>query len=126
MDIQKLKTIIAGSRTITDWALLYVAINWARVAEGIEVTEVISGNARGVDQLGELYAEKYNLPLHKYPADWKTYGKSAGMIRNKEMLQTAEALIAIWDGNSRGTKNMIEIAKKAGLKVYVYRTDDNG
>lgn len=118
-----MKTIIAGSRAIDDWAMLYVAVNWARVAEGIEVTEVVSGNARGVDLLGELYAEKYNLPLHKFPADWETYGKSAGMIRNKQMLKNAEALIAVWDGKSKGTENMIDIARKAGLKVYVYRTD---
>jgi hypothetical protein len=56
-----------------------------------------------------------------FPADWKTHGKAAGPIRNRQMAKNAEALIALWDGNSRGTKNMIETATKLGLKVYVKR-----
>ena len=115
-----MKTIIAGSRTATDYKHLILAIDYARL-EGIEVTEVVSGTARGADQLGERYAEEVDMPLHKFPADWDKNGKRAGYLRNVEMAENAEALIALWDGESRGTKHMIDIAKLRGLKVYVHQ-----
>lgn len=111
-----MKTIIAGSRGITDFAVLLEAVEKCN----FEITSVVSGRAAGVDYLGELYAEQNNLPLHKYPAEWNKYGRSAGPIRNKLMSENAEALLAIWDGNSAGTKNMIDNAKAKGLTIYVH------
>ena len=111
-----MKTIIAGSRTVVDYGILLEAV----VQAPFVITTVVSGGARGADKLGELYAAAARLPLHVYPADWKNYGRKAGFIRNIEMAQNAEALIAVWDGVSRGTKHMIEEAKKHGLTVYVY------
>jgi hypothetical protein len=112
-----MKTIIAGSRTFTDYAVLLDAI----AAAPWTITEVVSGTARGVDALGERYARENQLPLHRFAAQWDLYGKAAGPIRNSEMVRSAQALIALWDGRSRGTRNMIETARRSGLKVYVHK-----
>jgi len=110
--------IIAGSRGITDYSIIEAAV----IQSGFEITRVVSGTARGVDQLGEKYAQLHNFPVDKYPADWNTHGKRAGYLRNKQMADNADALIAIWDGVSKGTKHMIEIAAGKGLRVYCYNT----
>ena len=111
-----MKTIIAGSRSITN----YYTLIEAYLECPFTITSVVSGCARGVDALGEKFASNSSLPLEKYPADWETHGKRAGYIRNAEMADNAEALLAIWDGKSRGTKHMIDIAREKGLEVYVY------
>lgn len=82
---------------------------------------VISGHASGADALGERYAQKRGLQLETFPAYWKVLGKAAGPIRNAKLAEVADALIAFWDGKSRGTKNMIDTATKRGLKVAVFR-----
>lgn len=109
-----MKVIIAGSRDIEDYELIDVAVR----ESGFTVTEVVSGTARGVDKLGERWAEEYNIPIKRFKPDW-SIGRSAGIIRNTEMASYADALIAIWDGYSRGTKHMIDYAKSKGLMVYV-------
>ncbi len=81
--------------------------------------EVISGTASGADTLGERYAKENGYKLTRFPADWNKHGKKAGYIRNCEMADYAEALIAFWDGESKGTKNMIEIAKSKGIKIKI-------
>lgn len=87
---------------------------------GWSPTVVLSGTARGADRFGEEYAKENGLAVERYPAEWEKFGKSAGYKRNSLMATKAEALVAVWDGESRGTKHMIDIAKKAGLKVYVH------
>ncbi len=116
---REVKTIIAGMRDFNNIETLSLAmLNFNE-----EVTEVISGCANGVDKLGELWASVRGIPVKRFPADWQSNGKAAGPIRNREMAKYAEALVAIWDGQSRGTKNMIEEATKRGLLVHVHRTD---
>ena len=110
-----MKVIIAGGRDIHDYQLVLDAIEEAN----IRIDVVVSGGAKGVDALGERYADEMNLTLHVYPADWARNGRAAGPLRNAKMAEHADALIAIWDGKSRGTKNMIETARKRGLVVYV-------
>ena len=118
-----MKTIIAGSRTITTYAQVLSACNVAdRAPHNIHITEVVSGCARGVDKMGEEFAAAHSIPIRYFPAAWNTFGKSAGYLRNQRMARYAEALIAVWDGESRGTKHMIDLAKRHGLKVYVYIT----
>lgn len=112
-----MKTIIAGSKTCTDMSELLAAIEKA----GWTPTTVISGTAKGADTLGEQWAEENGVPVERFTPDWRKYGKAAGPIRNRNMAQAGEALIALWDGKSRGTKNMIETAYKNGLKVFVQR-----
>lgn len=111
-----MKTIIAGSRTITEYEQLLKAIEDAP----FEVTEVISGGARGVDELGEWYATSNKLPLRIKPADWSRFGPSAGPIRNQEMAEIGEALIAVWDGESKGTAHMISCMQKKTKNVWIH------
>lgn len=114
-----MRTIIAGSRDITNYIALLDAVENAKNYSKINPTTIISGAARGVDELAIWYAEDNNLPCELFPAEWKVFGKGAGMIRNRKMAENAEALIALWDGSSRGTENMINVAKELKLKVYV-------
>lgn len=111
-----MKVIIAGSRTITNQA----AVDLAMELSGFQVTTVLSGTAKGVDLLGEAWAESRRIPIDRYPADWKQYGKRAGFLRNQEMAEDADALVAVWDGESKGTKHMIAIARFQGLKIFVH------
>jgi len=115
-----MKTIIAGSRHCTDPKILEAAIELCP----FEVTSVVSGTAPGADTLGEEYARANNLLLYCFPANWKKHGRAAGMIRNAEMSHNAEALIALWDGKSKGTANMIKHAKKQKLKIFVYNYNE--
>jgi glycerophosphoryl diester phosphodiesterase len=111
-----MKTIIAGSRTIVDPRIIAKAIS----ASGMYVTEVVCGMAAGVDTLGLRWAKSRSIPVKLFPAGWDKYGKRAGYLRNQEMAKYADALIAVWNGESKGTRHMIEIAKKEKLQVFVY------
>jgi iron-sulfur cluster assembly protein len=125
-----MKVILAGSRHLKRKHRHFIQV--AVDLSGFDITEVVSGrngkrNAKGevvsgTDLLGEEWAEDHNLPIDPYPADWTKYGKGAGPIRNGVMARDsgAEGLIALWDGKSTGTKNMIEQAEAAGLEVSVY------
>jgi hypothetical protein len=112
-----MKTIIAGSRSIQNIHFLLKAIekiDW-------EITEVVCGKARGADHLGELWANFMNIPVKEFPANWNKYGRSAGYKRNAEMAEYADAVIALWDGESRGTQHMINLANSNNLKVFVMK-----
>lgn len=111
-----MRVIIAGSRSIKDIALVEAAVS----ESGFAVSQVVSGTATGVDLLGEQWAARRRIPVARFPADWDRYGKRAGHIRNRKMAENADALVAIWDGVSKGTANMIEQASAMGLKVHIY------
>lgn len=111
-----MKTIIAGIRTLRSYSPVELAIT----VSGFRPTEIVSGGAEGADRLGEYWAKIHEIPIKRFPADWAKHGKAAGPIRNREMAQYADALVAIWDGESRGTKNMIDEARKRGIKVHVH------
>lgn len=85
-----------------------------------DTLEIVSGAARGADQLGETFAISRNIPIRKFPADWENFGRSAGFVRNREMAEYADALLLLWDGKSRGSQNMLLEAAKRGLRLYVY------
>jgi hypothetical protein len=82
---------------------------------------IISGTCRGADLLGEQYARENNLPVYRFPANWKKYGKTAGYLRNRKMAEKADALVAFWDGKSRGTANMITLARGRQLQIRIIR-----
>jgi len=112
-----MRTIIAGSREAS----------WEQVEQALEqcpwkaqISLVVSGTAKGADYFGEVWANMNKIPIQRFSADWKQYGKSAGVIRNGLMADNADALIAVWDGKSSGTQNMIQTATKKDLKVFVY------
>lgn len=109
-----MRTIIAGSRGIIDYNLIKRTI----VDSGFEITEVVSGGARGVDRLGELWAKENSVPIKRFIPDWDGLGKKAGHVRNRDMGDYADALIVIILNGSKGSMGMLEYAHKKGLKVY--------
>ena len=130
-----MRIIVAGSRNFDDYSIVVDTLikffnENKMLAPDIAKVEIVSGTARGADRLGERFAKEYGCELKQFPADWDKFGKPAGMIRNKEMALYASndsnkdgILIAFWDGLSRGTKAMIDIANKTGLEVIVVRVD---
>lgn len=119
--ISKYRVIIAGCRDFADYELLKEKCDYYLQNREKEDIVIVSGHASGADALGERYAQERGSQLETYPADWKAHGRAAGPIRNENMVRVANALIAFWDGKSRGTKNMIETARKYSLKVAVVR-----
>ena len=115
-----MNVIIAGGRDFTNYALVEEAIK----RSAFEITQVVSGNAKGVDTLGEVWALAHNVPVEAFPADWSQHGRAAGPIRNRQMAEYADALIAIWDGKSKGTANMIQQARNKKLNVFIYLVKD--
>ncbi len=112
-----MKIIIAGGRTFNNYDLLSESCDKAFSLQ--KEIEIVSGTADGTDKLGEKYAKEKGYTVKQFPADWNKYGKSAGYKRNEEMAKYADALIAFWDGKSKGTKHMIDLAKRYNLKVKV-------
>lgn len=112
-----MRVIIAGSRSFEDYPKLRRVVN--SFHKQFTITQVVSGNARGADSLGEWWAAENNITIRVFPANWSQYGRAAGHIRNEEMAKNADALIAFWDGKSPGTKSMIEKALKKGLETVV-------
>lgn len=111
-----MKVIIAGSR---DLPIQVPDIEQVVKETGWNVTEVISGLSGNVDEMAVQYASHIGVPSTGFEANWKKHGKAAGPIRNQVMAEYGEALIALWDGESRGTDNMIKEATKRGLPVHV-------
>lgn len=114
-----MRVIIAGSRGITEYGIVALAV----ALSSFQVTEVVSGRARGVDLLGERWAALNGVPVAGFPvlqSMWAIEGKSAGHNRNHRMARYADALVAVWDGRSPGTKSMIGIARAALMPVYVH------
>src|SRR3990172_1005722 len=109
-----MRTIIAGSRSIQNLRLVEEATKEC----GWTISEVVSGRANGVDRLGEKWAKTNGIQIKGFPANWGLHGKSAGYKRNVDMGNYAEALILVWDGSSRGSKMMLDIAKAKGIKIY--------
>lgn len=111
-----MKVIICGGRDIADYEALKAAIK----RSGFTISEVVSGGARGVDKMGERWADENKTDRVTFHANWGGRSKSAGPHRNSRMARYAEAVIAVWDGKSTGTEDMILKAKRAGLQVHVY------
>jgi len=111
-----MKLIIAGSRTIELepqflFSILDRLTNTSPFFDNFDDLEVVSGGAGGMDRSGEKFVEWYvgtqaYMSLKKFPADWNTHGKAAGPIRNRQMAEYADALVLIWDGESKGSANM--------------------
>ena len=119
-DKRTFKVIIAGSRRFNDYPLLCekcdILLSQKHQTHDIVV---ISGTARGADTLGEQYAYERGYSVERFPADWRNLGKQAGIVRNRQMAEVADALIAFWDGKSHGTEHMITHAKSHDLLVRV-------
>ena len=114
-----MKLIIAGTRSFQDYGLLCKILKETEIGN---IKEIVCGGARGADKLGERYAKEFGYSLKYFYPNWEKYGKSAGVIRNHEMGDYADYLLAFWDGASKGTKDMIDYMKKIGKhgKVIIY------
>lgn len=136
--MKELRIIVAGSRDFKDYNFLKDKL--MRLLETLDETSLvdnpsqvkfISGTAKGADVLGEQFAYTYGYEVKRFPAEWNLYGKSAGYIRNEQMAKYAVSegcygiLIAFWDGKSKGTKHMVDLAKKYGLKIKVFKYKEN-
>src|SRR5690625_410128 len=123
LDMRKYKIIVAGSRDFGDYELLkkelIQIITTKSVTENIEHFEIVSGTARGADTLGEKFAKEFGYFVKRFPADWNKLGKRAGYVRNAQMRDYADACICFWDGESKGTKHMIDLAIEKNLEVFV-------
>jgi len=110
-----MKTIIAGSRHFRNITFVFNMIE----ACPWKITEVISGDANGVDWLGAYWGYLQGLKVRHFPAKWEYFGKAAGSKRNQVMIDHGDALVAIWDGKSTGTKDIIERAARHRITSYI-------
>ena len=112
-----MKIIIAGSRNFNDYQKLHKFCD--NILQDQTNIEIVSGTYKGADQLGEHYAAEKGFPITQFPPDWKRYRKAAGYKRNEQMAAFADTLIAFWDGKSKGTKHMVDLAKSSNLKILI-------
>ncbi|MBR0419588.1 MAG: DUF2493 domain-containing protein [Erysipelotrichaceae bacterium] len=110
------KVIIAGTRYFNNYELLRKTCD--EILAGKSDIVIVSGRATGADILGERYATEKGNRVIRFLPDWNKYGKAAGPIRNKQMAEASDTLIAFWDGKSRGTKSMIDLARQNRLNVH--------
>lgn len=110
-----MKIIVAGGRDFNNGVIAKQVLDTYS-----DIDIIISGDARGADFLGIMYATEKNIPIKHFPAKWDEYGKAAGYIRNAEMAEYGDMLIAFWDGKSKGTMNMIKAMKLHKKPYYVY------
>lgn len=116
-----MKVIIAGGRDYHDMNVAFLYLKHLLVDHPDPVTTIVSGGATGADSIGESWAMYKELSVIRFLPNWGDHGKAAGPIRNREMAEYADALVAFWDGKSKGTKNMIETALKNDCEVHVIR-----
>ena len=121
-DLPIKRVVIAGCRDYDNYdeAKAYIDICLSNIRKTNEII-IVSGGAKGADSLGERYAEENGFKVEKYPADWVRYGRSAGPRRNRQMAEISDYVICFWDGESRGTRSMIESARKFGKPVKIKR-----
>ena len=123
MNNESYRVIVAGSRTFDNYPLLCEKLDYLlseKKKAGAAIT-IVCGMAKGADLLGAEYASAHGYNIAEFPAQWEIYGRRAGPVRNEQMAQNADALIAFWDGKSRGTESMIHLAEKYKLKVRIIR-----
>lgn len=123
------RIIIPGSRSFQDYALMERVLDKLLPPYGDDI-EIVSGHADGVDQFGERYAREHQIRCAVFPARWDEYGRSAGPIRNSQMIDYARqqdpVVIAFWNGKSRGTLDTLVKAQNAGIPTTVVICDKSG
>ena len=114
------RVVIAGCRNYENYeeAKLYIDKCISSIKEQNKII-ILSGGARGADNIGEHYAIENGFQIECYPAEWNIYGRKAGPIRNQKMAEACDIVICFWDGQSRGTKSMISCAEKLQKTVYI-------
>lgn len=115
--------IIAGSRTFKNYFEARRIVSSTLSNRNPKEVTIISGGARGADNIGEMFAKEFGTGLSIYKADWDSYGKKAGHIRNEEMAKVGDGLLLFWDGESKGSQNMMFQALDKNIPVFVVYFD---
>jgi len=113
-EVKKLKLAVIGSRSFVDYDYMCGILKW------FDIHQIISGGAQGADLLAKQYAKENKILYKEFPPDWNKYGKSAGYIRNKQIIDAADEVAAFWDGISKGTKHSLDIAEENGKPVHIF------
>ena len=113
-----MKVIVAGTRDFDDYELLKEKL------KTYDITEVVCGGAKGADTLGENYAKECEISVDYFPADWNKYGKAAGHIRNGDMAEYCDMAVIFWDGESKGSQDMIQKMRNIKKPCYIIRYND--
>jgi len=108
-----MKVAVIGSRNFNDYELVKTTLS------PLNITLLVSGGAKGADSFGERYANENNIETLIFKPDWEKHGKAAGMIRNTDIVNNADTIIAFWDGESKGTKDSITKAEKLGKNIII-------
>lgn len=113
-----MKVAVVGSRSFEDYALLKKTLDELYP----NITLIVSGGARGADSLSEQYAKEEGIRTLIFKPDWEKHGRAAGFIRNRDIVENSDHVVAFWDGKSRGTKNSMDLATKLGktLKTVLF------
>ncbi|AII26793.1 hypothetical protein AH6C_039 [Aeromonas phage pAh6-C] len=117
------RVAIVGGRDFTDMTKLTACCDHMlsnKVNLGYRIV-IINGTAKGADELGGRYADLRGYTQEKFVPEWDKLGKRAGMVRNTDMAHRADAVIAFWDGTSKGTRNMIQTCQRLGKPIQVYK-----
>lgn len=117
--MHQIKLLISGGRMFNDYPLLESVL--LQHCDNDNLYSLVLGGAKGADFYGEMFAKEYNVHHDISHANWDKHGLSAGYIRNADMGNYADELIAFWDGESRGTKHMIDYMKNLGKPVTIIR-----
>ena len=118
-----MKIIVAGGRDFNNYNLLCAKLDY--LLQSTKNPVIVCGEAKGADLLGRRYAVEHNLSIDSYPAKWEELGKSAGFLRNEQMAKVADALVAFWDGKSKGTEHMIRLMKNMNKPYKIVRYGEN-
>ncbi|MBR2861832.1 MAG: DUF2493 domain-containing protein [Clostridia bacterium] len=114
------RIVVAGSRNFNEYSVAKKYIDACIKDLKNSCTFIfVSGTCKGADLLGEKYAIENGFEIERYPAQWNIYGRGAGIRRNEQMAQVSDIVICFWDGKSKGTKSMIELAKKNNKTIYI-------
>ena len=108
------KLMISGSRSIRNLRIIFDELEKLYTEHPNLI--LISGGAKGVDSIAEEWGRFRKIQIEQHKPDWATYGKGAGIVRNKEMVLAADYILIFWDGESKGTKSVIDFCEKQGKK----------
>ena len=117
LEIIEMRTIIAGSRSITN----YEEVKKYLYVYREDISKVLCGCAKGVDEIRKQFAYEYTIPIEYYPADWNKYGKQAGFIRNQDIIDNCDGVIAFWDEKSNGTRDSLNKAKNQNKPIKIIK-----
>lgn len=110
-----MRVLVCGGRDFSNVVQVFRTLDALAKCEMVDC--IIEGDAPGADRIAGAWAKKRRVDLRLFPADWKKHGRSAGYIRNREMLNEGKPDLVIAFPGGRGTANMVEQAERAGVRI---------